>query len=411
MPLITGSQLLPRFRELAINAERVDIAVAWAKQCDALDALAEAAETDTRTRIALGLSMNGTDPTALKHLHEFAMLRVASPRSGIFHPKFYSFRGNDWTICWVGSSNLTAGGFGGNTELVYEFEDNARKGRDWFRPLWQSLDPDPGPAIAAYIEAYTPPVPSPRSRFRGGEPEVDPQVVPLPYQATWEEIVQGLRTRDDYCNCHEYPWDILGRTFSYLHTIARGREIAQREAWVDLGPDECAILTGSGAEDGAWGLLGTLNPFTRHDFGAEDGDVREQIRKLLGPVVDIPDGKIVPVNVAQDAVHAIMQLRNFGPAAATRLVTLVRPDCLVSVNSESASGLASLSEVTDSVDRPPSAVAEHLANEYAGLLNWVYRQDWFSAPEPDDALEREIWRSRAALLDAFVYPPINPNAD
>ena len=407
MRLITGNQLLPRFRELATDVRRVDIAVAWAKQCDALDVLAEAAKAGTRIRIALGLSMNGTTPAALEELNEFARLRIASLRSGIFHPKFYSFRGYDWTICWVGSSNLTAGGFGGNTELVYEYEDNARKGRDWFRPLWKRLSPDPEPAIAAYIEAYTPPVPSRRPLFRGDEPEV----VPLSDQAKWEEFVQGLRARDDYCHFHEYPWDVLGKTLSYLHTIAKGREIAQREKWVGLGPEECAILTGYGADDGAWGLLGTLNPFTRHDFGAEDGDVREQIRELLGPVVDIPDDEIVPVNVAQDAVQAIMQLHNFGPAAATRLVTLVRPDCLVSMNSESATGLASLSEVTDPVGPRPSAIATHLANDYAGLLDWVYRQDWFSAPEPDDALERKIWRSRAALLDAFVCPPINPNAD
>ena len=407
MPLITGNQLLCRFRELVVDAERVDIAVAWAKQCDALDALAEAAETGTRIRVALGLSMNGTDPTALEKLNEFAKLRIASPRSGIFHPKFYSFRGNGRTICWVGSSNLTAGGFGGNTELVCEFEDNARKGREWFRPLWRGLDPDPEPAIAAYIEAYTVPQPSPGPRFQDDEPEV----VPLPDGATWEQLVEGLRTRDDYCHSHEYHWDVLEKTFSYLHTITRGREIAQHENWVDLGPEECAILTGNDADDGAWGLLGTLNPFTRHDFGAEDGNVREQIRELLGPVVDIPDGEVVPVNIAQDAVHAIMQLRNFGPGAATRLVTLVRPDCLVSVNSESASGLASLSAVVDATDLRPNRVAEHLANNYAELLAWVYGQDWFNAPEPDDALERKIWRSRAALLDAFVYPSLNPNAD
>ena len=406
MPLITGNQLLPRFRELAVNSERVDIAVAWTKRCDALDALAEAAETGTRIRIALGLSMNGTDPTALKKLSEFAELRIASPRSGIFHPKFYSFRGDDWNICWVGSSNLTAGGFGGNIELVHEFEDIARQARDWFRPLWRSLDPNPGPAIAAYIEAYSPPVPFSRPEFHGEEPHV----LPLVNDATWTAFVEGLKTRNDYCQFLELPWDILSETYSYLHTTATGRVVAELEDWVDLRPEECDILAGYG-DDGAWGLLGFFSRFTRRDFSAEVSDVREHVHQLLDPLLDIPNDEIVPATVAHDAVQAIMQLHNFGPAAATRLVTLVRPDCLVSVNSESANGLAYLSEVTDPGDRPPDAVAKHLASDYAGLLNWVYRQDWFSAPEPDDALEYEIWRSRAALLDAFVYPPINPDAD
>ena len=410
MPLINGNQLLCRFRDLVVDAERVDIAVAWAKQCDALDALAEAAETGTRIRVALGLSMNGTDPTALEKLNEFAKLRIASPRSGIFHPKFYSFRGNGRTICWVGSANLTAGGFGGNIELVHEFEDNAREGRDWFRPLWKALNSDPKPAIAAYIEAYTPPVPSPRPRFQDQEPEVEPEVVLLPDQATWEQFVEGLRTLDDFCHFHEYYWDVLSKTYSYLHTTSRGGEVAQFEDWVDLGSEECDILAGYG-DSGAWGLLGRFSRFTRRDFRAEAADVREQIRQLLGPLLNIPDDEIVPVNIAHTAVQEIRNIDNFGHAAATRLVTLVRPDCLVSVNRESANGLASLSEVADPLAHNPVAVAEHLANNYAELLNWVYQQNWFNAPEPDDALERKIWGSRAALLDAFVYIPINPNPD
>ena len=118
---------------------------------------------------------------------------------------------------------------------------------------------------------------------------------------------------------------------------------------------------------------------------------------------NVPNDETVPANVAHDAVQEIREIDNFGPAAATRLVTLVRPDCLVSVNSQSADGLGELSNV--------AATAAGLADDYAELLQWVHRQDWFNAPEPDDALERKIWRSRAALLDAFVYPPINPNAD
>ena len=39
----------------------------------------------------------------------------------------------------------------------------------------------------------------------------------------------------------------------------------------------------------------------------------------------------------------------------------------------------------------------------------MFNQPGFNAPEPDDPLDREIWNSRAALLDAFVYPPVNPD--
>ena len=133
MRSISGNQLLSRFKELVGQARRVDIAVAWAKPCDAVEVLARGAASGTRIRIAVGLSMNGTKPETLLRLQEFAKLRIALPRCGIFHPKFYSFRGHDGAICWVGSSNLTAGGFGGNLELVCEYDDDAGEGQRWFR--------------------------------------------------------------------------------------------------------------------------------------------------------------------------------------------------------------------------------------------------------------------------------------
>ena len=398
MRLISGNQILPRFKELVGQARRVDIAVAWAKPCDAVEVLAWGAASGTRIRIAVGLSMNGTKPETLLRLQEFAKLRIALPRCGIFHPKFYSFRGHDGAICWVGSSNLTAGGFGGNVELVCEYDDDDREGQRWFKALWNGddLDRDSGPTIAAYIENYVPPKPPPRPAYRGDEPEV----VPLVDQATWRDFVHGLRTRDDYCRFHESPWDVLGKAHSYLHTIARGREVAHLEDWVHLGQDECNILIGMDTDDGTWGLLGNFSRFTRRSFATDDGDVRGTIHELVGPVLAVPDDEIVPVNVAHDTVHAIMQTRNFGPAAATRLVTLARPDCLVSVNGRSAAELGNLSNV--------AYTADDLANDYAELLTWVYQQPWFNAPEPDDPLEGQIWNSRAALLDAFVYPPVNP---
>ena len=81
---------------------------------------------------------------------------------------------------------------------------------------------------------------------------------------------------------------------------------------------------------------------------------------------------------------------------ATDRLTLARPDCLVSVNGQSAAGLGGFSGLPQNPDP--------LANRYyEELLNWVYEQPWFNEPQPDDPLERTIWNSRAALLDAFVY--------
>ena len=106
-----------------------------------------------------------------------------------------------------------------------------------------------------------------------------------------------------------------------------------------------------------------------------------------------------------------MQHNGFGPGAATRLLTLARPDRFVSVNGQSAAELARLSGEHDNpalLAADQKARDEWVRENYAELLTWVYDQPWFKEPEPDEPLERPIWKCRVALLDAFVYPPINP---
>ena len=229
-------------------------------------------------------------------------------------------------------------------------------------------------------------------------------------QATWRDFVEGLRTRNDYCRVHEIQnrhgikWNVLGeKGHSYLHTISTGRGVTRLRDWSNLTQRECYILRGHDQNEGTWGLLGSFGREANSVFTPQNmpdvGPVRVQIRQFMEPVLNAPSNQIA--QVAHDAAQNIMAARDrFGPAAATRLLALARPDCLVSVNGPSAPGLGALADLPQR--------AHGLANNYAALLGWVYRQPWFNAPEPDDPFERQIWNSRAALLDAFVYPSLNP---
>ena len=404
MPLIERNQLLQRFDERLAQAAQVDIAVAWAKPCDALEALAESANEEITIRIAVGVSGNVTDPTTLERLQNFADLRIApSPQYRIFHPKFFCFHGPDRTICWVGSTNLTRGGFGGNAELVHEFDDGAGEGRRWFESLWNTLDPDPSPAIAEYKDRYQPQKSVPRPPTPGSAPEL----VPLANQSTWDDFVEGLRARDNYWSWRsqdeKFPWDVLGDTQSWIHTISTGREVARLQDWTSLTQRECYILRGFDQQEGTWGLLGSLGgagqvaSVFKPERMPDVGPVRAQIRHQVGQVLNATGNEIA--RNAHRAMQAIRMIDGFGVAAATRLLTLARPDCLVSVNGQSAAGLGALSGLPKTRDS--------LAVNYVELLNWVYEQPWFNARQPDDPLERTIWNSRVALLDAFVYEGIN----
>lgn len=414
MPLRRGNQLPRRFEQLASRAERIDVAVAWARPCEAIEALAQSAAD---IRIVIGISKSFTDPSTLKRLIGLKNVRLRIvPDDGeswrIFHPKYYCFHGKT-TLCWIGSANLTAGGFGGNDELVHEFELESEEDRRWFNDLWgRFVDQDPRPIIQKYEQRYKPPSRIPRP----AGPERAAGLPSLAEINTWEDFVEGLRTYDRYYRSHQhrYKFDVLGETHSWLHTIRIGREVARRRDWTNLTPRECYILRGVTRRhdnEGDWALLGTLRGGAPYVFNNANmprvEPIRTQIQDQLQEVLNT-DPKHVAV-VAQGAMETIRRMRHMkdaragiGHAAATRWLALARPEHLVSVNSASASRLGKAS-----VFPPGSAPdSEALANAYSDFLTWLHDRPWFNEfneSQPDDPLERDIWNCRAALVDVFAY--------
>ena len=49
----------------------------------------------------------------------------------------------------------------------------------------------------------------------------------------------------------------------------------------------------------------------------------------------------------------------------------------------------------------PSTLGE--PQNYRKLLQWLYAQPWYADSPPTDGALENIWRFRAALVDAFVY--------
>lgn len=406
MPLICGTQLLERFVELVDGAKQIDVAVAWASSCDETKTLA-ACGADVRA--VVGTSKNFTNPSTLRHFSEFAELRIPPNNpSRIFHPKYYCFHGEK-TVCWIGSANLTKGGFGRNAELVHEFHLTRKKDREWFECLWEDLEPDPWPAILEYEARYTPPPRTPRP----APPREDADLPSLADIDTWEQFVEGLRIYDEYYRYHEdnYNFDVLGETHSWIHTISTGHEIALLKDWANLTQRECCILRGFTAKndhEGNWGLLGTVffqaSYVLNNDHMPEVAAERQHVRNLIEPVVEAGDNMIGIANNAVQSIRAVRRIEGdrhgVGHAAATRWLTLARPDRCVSVNGASAKGLGEASGLPRSPDG--------LANVYADLLGWLHGQEWFNefdGGQPDDPEELDIWNRRAALVDVFVYDP------
>ena len=335
-------------------------------------------------------------------------LRLKAGERRRFHPKVYIFRGADRSVAWIGSANFTCSGFGGNEEVLFETSDT-KAVEDWFKRLWGKCVPLNKHDINDYKnQRKRNPPQSPR------KPWLPPWLLaidkPPPMRLLegvddWGSYVVALEQCDWWWRRHppENRWSVLGETHSYLHTICAGRKVAQLPDWRNLKQDECDILRGVDQKEGTWALLGDLKRNAAYVFNSKHSRIprviciRMQIREQVCRVRCASPREIAAV--AHDAMKTIRKLehkekayRPIGPAAATRLLTLARPDYLVSVNSASAAGLEALSGLNSPADN------------YGELLNWVHKQPWFNARQPD-SLEQRIWDCRAALLDAFVYQP------
>jgi hypothetical protein len=82
-----------------------------------------------------------------------------------------------------------------------------------------------------------------------------------------------------------------------------------------------------------------------------------------------------------------------GMATASRLLAMKRPDTFVCVNNQNREGLVQAFQVSRTRD----------PETYWDLIEKVRACTWWKAPSPAAGDEREVWRARAAFLDALFY--------
>ena len=82
-----------------------------------------------------------------------------------------------------------------------------------------------------------------------------------------------------------------------------------------------------------------------------------------------------------------------GMALASRLLAMKRPDTFVCVSNQNREGLFQAFQVSSSRD----------AEGYWHLIEKVRACTWWNAPPPADGDEREVWKARAAFLDALFF--------
>jgi hypothetical protein len=413
MRLLEAGRLAPEFQRLLQTATEVDIAVAWARTSHALNLVMAAAQRGTRVRAIIGLSGNHTQPVALRAIDEIGELRIPDGKAaqtaqgGIFHPKIFIFRFSERpAVGWIGSANLTDGGFIKNVEAVWEVAP-AKPLEAWFADLWGRLPRDPEATIEAYEDTWEPPTPV-KQATPGERPQDNRPALTDGRPASWPAYVEALSTANAYwthwSKRQDVRFSVLADDFSWADTIHTVGTIARRSTWTGLTDQERLMLLGIRDDTGAWGLLGSMRGAGRAKqiFRAQTADDRKFLaaaRAALEPLL-AAQGTDAAIAAAVVCLQRMTVTKGISHGVATRIMACARPDIAVSVNGGSAPALGPLAGL------PDNAAALGRPATYEKLLQWVASQPWYNVPQPADPWQAMLWDMRAALIDCFVYEPV-----
>ena len=223
-----------------------------------------------------------------------------------------------------------------------------------------------------------------------------PNRPPIPLDVPWADYWQALQECDAW-------WKQSPEDFSIFPP---GQELGRRDpetpphhepGLVPLRPRPQKRLLGCAApDDDDWALLGNLLGFA---IGPVFGHptTRRSIETTAKSVIAVENSAFL--KTATSAYASLTQLDRIGPARATRLLTLARPDCCVSLNSASEHALATYGAKAPIRFTDPKS--------YGRLLQRIHQQPWFGKPKSGfgSPMEKEAWSMRVALLDAFIYLP------
>ena len=399
--LISESQVATKaLVDLTKECDLAAWAVAWATDNPVLDAAFE--HRSKFRHLVIGTHGYVTTPAVIERFQLEPSFRVKLPDGPLFHPKIYLFRkGDDWTAV-VGSHNLTGPAFTSNVEastiirgkahepalnglfafVAQSWGSGVKVAPDWLysyaanhRRVKAAYDD-----LARWVDYKTP-------KTAGGTPG--------PQDLDWAAFVNRVK-KEQTGSKHT----LEGR-LRVLEEI--GLLFLKRPSFADLDVADRKRIAGTLGErqaaidqvDWAWfGAMGASGSFSTTVINNPEG--------LSGALAHIPQTGRVDLEHFERFRASFMRaldpsLRaSGGIATATRLLAMKRPDQFVCISSPNRRGIA---------DRFNIPLNLSVDNYWERVVLRIRSSPWWLAPEPEDPLEKRIWKGRAALLDAIYYNP------
>jgi hypothetical protein len=373
------------------------LAVAWCGSPSKILPYKTLEDFDGTITATVGIAFCHTHPDAIKWFLDIgADIRLFKEDIGLFHPKIYLFRDQKRYAVFVGSSNLTYGGFYANQEAniliegvtspeaadgMNSLEDTLVK---WHTPAF-SFNPT-APWLTSYRKRYEAAMQNQRKHGihtpAGAEEEIS--TASWLQHANWEvyykKVLEGLKQHerdgqgyhdvlDSAAQALPIPW-----TTQYFENIEKRRIIGGIKQYGWLGHVAAS---------------GQFRRLLANGTTKQWATIVEAINTIAAFNRPIPWAKLT---------EQLDRLISLGPTMKVwgRLLCLVRPDLYCTVAAVSVrKNLSKTLEVPQNRFDDPEG--------YLQLVKLIHSSPWFNSTRPTDKKVAEIWKRRAAFLDAIFY--------
>ena len=385
---------LSALKKLVIWADEIHLAYAWVHSSNGKAAHWEPIPLNKIQRAVIGIHFAQTEPLALRTLSKLSnALKVIADTKGVYHPKLIiGIKGNSMAAI-LGSSNLTNGGFFGNTEINVLIEGSKElaamlKLRNFMDEQWESpraFVPDKD-WFESYEVAYKNrprPPHAPKEKLPSATVIQSANEINVSWQDYYGLIVeQELRTIGKGYVVHVFDHE----DGSYMQEVENCQKAFNKYAsFAEMPEDRRKMVSGWGG--GTTGLFGSMK-----GAGTFKNIVSEYPEIISKHLDVIPLKNNIPIGLISTYLTNMSKVAGINLGTSTRLLGMKRPDYFLPINDGNKKRI-----------REIFGPAPSTASGYIKFHEKLWSCPWFNSPEPTKKDELRVWRARVALLDAVLY--------